>query len=162
MSAIARTFESFAEGLRVSYEEEVSGEAFFAELAEHQTPANRHILLIFADMEQITSTSIKYLLKKHNIDVSSETELRRDGIAEARKVSSSDWAFLVASMIEDYPSYIEEFRSLKRLAPVADRNAINVLIEHEQAMLDFAILHEQGASDSTEPLVQFVTRHRRS
>lgn len=162
MSVRARTFKSFAEGLRVSYEEEVSGEAFFTELAECQSLANRRILLIFAEMERITYTSIGHLLEKYNIDVSDETELRRDGIAEAKSVGSCEWMSIVASMVEDYPSYIEEFRSVKKLAPAADSYAIDVLIEHEQAMLDFAILHTQGASDSTAPLIDFITRYGRS
>ena len=157
----ARTFGSFAEGLRVSFEEEISGEAFFTELAEYQSPANRRILLIFADMERITYTAIRHLLSKHRIDVSDDMELRRNGISEAKKISRSEWASIVASMIEDYPQYIEEFRSLRVLAPAADRDAVDILIEHEQAMLDFAILNAQGASDGTEPLVQFVTRYSR-
>ena len=146
----------------MSYEEEVSGEGFFAELAEHQSHANRRILLMFSDMERITYSSIRHLLEKYNIDVSDEVELKSQGVAEARNVRGREWDSIVASMIEEYPAYIEEFYSVRQLAPSADRSTIDILIEHEQAMLDFAILHSQGASDSTAPLIQFIARHRRS
>ena len=157
-----RIFESFAEGLRVSYEEEVSGEAFFTELAEYQSIAYRRILLLFAEMERITYTSIRHLLDKYNIEVSDDKELKRDGIAEAKNIGSCEWTAIVASMVEDYSSYIEEFRSVKKLAPTTDSDAIDVLIEHEQAMLDFAVLHTQGASDVVAPLKDFITRYGRS
>lgn len=155
----ARKFPSFADGLRISYEEEISGEAFFTALAGYQSPANRDILLMFAAMERITTSAISPLVEKHAIAARDADDLRREGIAEARALSGKDWPALVASMIETYPVFVDEFRAIKALAPVEDRDGIDILIEHEQAMLSFAERQQQGDSDCTRPLLDFIARH---
>ena len=159
LSIKARKFLSFDEGLKTSFEEEVLGEAFFRELAQHQTPANRITLLMFAEIERITISSIEHLIAKYNIVTTDTDSLRKDGTGKAASLKHENWHVIIAKIIENYPIFIDEFRSLRDMAADKDTAAIDILIEHEQAMLDFAIRQQAGAANPRMPLETFIQKY---
>jgi len=159
LSIKARKFLSFDEGLKTSFEEEVLGEAFFRELAQHQTPANRITLLMFAEIERITISSIEHLIAKYNIVTTDIDSLRKDGTSKAASLKHENWHVIIAKIIENYPIFIGEFRSLRDMAADKDTAAIDILIEHEQAMLDFAIRQQAGAANPRMPLETFIQKY---
>jgi hypothetical protein len=159
LSIKARKFLSFDEGLKTSFEEEVLGEAFFRELAQHQTPANRITLLMFAEIERITISSIEHLIAKYNIVTTDTDSLRKDGTGKAASLKHENWHVIIAKIIDNYPIFIDEFRSLRDMAADKDTAAIDILIEHEQAILDFAIRQQAGAANPRMPLETFIQKY---
>jgi hypothetical protein len=159
LSVKARKFRSFNEGLRVSYEEEVSGDAFFTELAQHQAPSNRITLLMFAEIERITISCLKHLIAKYNIVTTDEDSLRQDGTREAASLKHEKWHVIIAKIIENYPTFIDEFCGLHDMAAAEDTATIDILIEHEQAMLDYAIRQQAGEANPRMPLENFIQKY---
>lgn len=159
LSIKARKFLSFDEGLKTSFEEEVLGEAFFRELAQHQTPANRITLLMFAEIERITISSIEHLIAKYNIVTTDTDSFRKDGTGKAASLKHENWHVIIAKIIENYPIFIDEFHSLRDMAADKDTAAIDILIEHEQAILDFAIRQQAGAANPRMPLETFIQKY---
>jgi hypothetical protein len=160
MQAKPRHFGSYEEGLRISYEEEVAGEAYFAELAGKHQAENRCALLLLAEMEQVTARMIAPLLLRHGIAVAEDAELRAQGVAEARAKSSTAWPDLIARMAGTYQCFVDEFIAIEAMAPPEDVPTLGVLVAHEQAMLSFAIMHQRGDSDCLAPLTSFLGEHR--
>ncbi len=160
MQETPRQFESYDVGLRISYEEEIAGEAYFAALAEYQLPANRRALLLLAEMERVTARTIAPLLLRHGIATADDAGLRAQGAAEALDRSAIDWPDLIAGMVATYQCFVDEFIAIKAMAPREDRDALEVLVAHEQAMLSFAVMHQRGDSHCLQPLTSFLAQHR--
>lgn len=70
-----------------------------------------------------------------------------------------DWRDLCHRMAFEYPSYVVEMAAMLPLAPRDDRPAIEALVAHEQAIVDFA--RAENASDETSQrfLVNFLSRY---
>ena len=160
MQVKPRAFDSYEEGLRISYEEEVEGAAYFAELARYQLPENRRALLLLADMERVTARTIAPLLLRHGIAVADDGKLRAHGVAEARAKQPTAWTDLIAEMASTYQSFVEEFMAIKAMAPPEDLPSLDVLVAHEQAMLSFAVMHQRGDSECLKPLTSFLGEHQ--
>jgi dimethylamine/trimethylamine dehydrogenase len=59
-------------------------------------------------------------------------------------------------IVERYPGYVEDFRALEQMAPIEDLSALNVLTDHEIAVIDFAKKALAGDPDSTTPLYLYL------
>lgn len=154
----ARAFGSFVEGFRMAYEEEISGETYFARLAEFQTGRARQALELMAAMEVATARAIEPVLARNGIAIASLEQLRRDGRAEADLLASVSATELFTTMRDTYDAYVTEFEETLARAPDADKPAMQILIDHEVALIDFARAELQGDADSLRPLQDYLAR----
>jgi hypothetical protein len=154
----ARAFDTFKDGFRVAYEEEISGETYFARLAEFQTGRAREALELMAAMEVVTARAIEPVLARNGIAITSIDQLRQEGRAEAERLAHVGATELFTTMRDTYDAYVAEFEATKAQAPDADRPAMQILIDHEVALIDFARAELRGDADSLQPLQDYLAR----
>lgn len=154
----ARAFDTFKDGFRVAYEEEISGETYFARLAEFQTGRAREALELMAAMEVVTARAIEPVLARNGILTTPVDQLRQEGRVEAERLAHVSATELFTTMRDTYDAYVAEFEATKAQAPDADRPAMQILIDHEVALIDFARAELQGDADSLQPLQDYLAR----
>jgi dimethylamine/trimethylamine dehydrogenase len=154
-----RVFPDYATALRLCYEEELSGEGYFAGLAGQFTGRPRDALLLMARMERVTAAALRAPLARHRIAAADDAALIARGAAEASAQAGIAWEALTRRMAEDYPAYLEEFGQLLRLAPAADAAPAALALEHERVLIDFAHREIAGDPASLAPLEAFLARH---
>jgi dimethylamine/trimethylamine dehydrogenase len=154
-----RVFSDYQAALVVSYEEEISGEAFFARLAEFYSGRQCRALLLLAEIERYTASAIRPLMDRHRLVAAEPAELRAIGREEAETHIGDTWQTLVAGMASKFPDFVEEFEQIERLAPAGDKARIGILKEHELAAIEFARKEAKGAPNSLVPLEAFLASH---
>lgn len=158
MSFSARIFPDYQSALVICYEEEVSGEGYFAGLAEQFSGRPREALLMMVRMERVTAAALRPLIDAHGLHPEDEASLLARGRAEAVRQQGTTWKSLTRGMAEEYHVYMDEFDQLLRLAPEADQAAASIASDHEQALIDFARREVAGDPQSLEPLQRFLAR----
>jgi len=136
------------------YEDEISGEAYLTALAQHFDETDKINLL--TRIERRAAESIQPLLEKYGLEPRDESVLNREGRSYLESHESYSWSEFMEYIVKRYPGYLAEFHALERMAPVADLPALNILTDHEVAVIDFAKLEIAGDSNSTTPLLQYL------
>jgi hypothetical protein len=155
----ARVFPDYESALVTAYEEEISGEGYFAGLAEQFSGRPRDALLMMARVERVTASALRPLVESHSLVTREEAALLARGMAEAGRQRGISWVDLTSSMADEYPVFMAEFELLSRLAPPGDRPRVAIAAEHELALIAFARGESAGDPGSLEPIEQFLTRH---
>lgn len=153
----ARAFASFEAAFALTFEEEISGEAFFAALSETEPDPRRAALWArLALIENRTVAALRPLASALGVTPADEAAVRQTGRDEARDWQARPFLQVMALILRDYPAYVEEFESLHALAPEAARAMARLLIDHEVAMIDMARAELSGATDPVAPLDQYL------
>jgi dimethylamine/trimethylamine dehydrogenase len=136
------------------YEEEIAGEAYFYALADHFHEKEKTILL--ARVERRAAESIQPLLAKYGLEPRSESILNREGRNFLDRHKSCSWPEFMAYIVDRYPGYVDDFRALEQMAPIADLPALNTLTDHEIRVIDFARKEITGDPQSLVPLHEYL------
>lgn len=152
----ARKFDDYHQALIVSLDEEISGEAYFARLAEYHSGHARRALKLLAEMESVTAAAIAPLLAEHGLRGGDRQELQHSGRAEADVQKSVSWQARVSAMVADFPAFVEEFKQIELLAPPADLETVAFVTQHEVAAVEFAMREAASRADSLTPLEDFL------
>ena len=128
------------------YEEEISGEAYFYALADYFEERDKMILL--AKTERVAAQAIEPLLKKYELVPKGDSELKDLGQSHVELHQSYSWTQFMTYVVERYPGYLDDFAALEQMAPSEDLSALNVLTDHEVAVIDFAEKELRGDPDS--------------
>lgn len=160
MTASARAFASFEAAFAMAFEEEVSGETFFAALAETEPDPRRAALWAkVALIENRTVAALRPLAEGLGVLPADESAVRRSGIVDAAEWQALPFAEVMAIMVRDYPtSYLAEFAAMLPIAPPKAIAAVKLLIDHEVAIIDMARAELAGKSDPAAPLDAFLSR----
>jgi hypothetical protein len=159
VTIVARTFSNFTEGFAFAYAEEISGETYFAGFAaaEHD-PRRAAIWKKFALIENRMEAALRPLARTLGVMPKDPAALRQSGREEAIANPVQSWEVAMQEMVREYPAYLEEFAGLKAIAPPEAFAAMDLLFDHEVAMIDFAKLELAGRRDSVAPLDTFLAR----
>ncbi|MEE8364722.1 MAG: hypothetical protein V3R76_02970 [Gammaproteobacteria bacterium] len=144
----------YMETLLSYYEDEIGGEAYFYALAEHFDESEKLILL--ARIERRAAEAIQPLLEKYGLKPREETVIKREGQSYLELHQSYSWPEFMAYIVERYPGYVDEFKALEQMAPVADLPALKILTNHEVAVIDFAEKELACDPGSLTPLIQYL------
>ncbi len=136
------------------YEEEISGEAYFYALADYFDERDKMILL--AKTERVAAQAIEPLLEKYKLVPRGESELKDLGQSYVELHQSYSWPEFLAYVVERYPGYLDDFAALEQIAPTEDLPALNILTDHEVAVIDFAEKELRGDPDSLTPLNRYL------
>lgn len=153
-----RSFANFSEGFRMAYEEEIAGETYFARLAEFHSGRARQALALMAEMEIVTARAVAPVLERNAIQIAPLDQLRREGIEAADMLAHQSSVELFTTMRDGYDAYLNEFEDTFAQAPEADKPAMQILIDHEVAIIDFARAELAGDPDSLRPLQDYLAR----
>lgn len=158
MTAKARSFASFKAAFAMAFEEEVSGETFFAALGETEPDPRRAALWAkVALIENRTVATLRPLAEAFGVTPADEAAVRRTGCEEAAEWQALPFADVMAIMVRDYPtSYLAEFEAMLPQAPAQAVSAVHLLIDHEVAIIDMARVELSGAGDPNTPLDAYL------
>ena len=164
MNAKARQFASFNAAFAMAFEEEVSGETFFAALGESEPDPRRAALWAkVALIENRTVAALRPLAEALGVTPADEAEVRRTGREQAVAWQALPFAEVMAIMVRDYPTgYLAEFEAMLPVAPAQAMSAVQLLIDHEVAIIDMARAELSGSGDPNAPLdvyLGYVTNH---
>lgn len=154
-----RQFASLADALRMAIVEEISGETYYARIAQAHQGHRARAMELLARIEAVTARAILPLAERHGlapIDVAAE---RASGTEQGVAAAAMSWEALTGMMAHDYQPYIDEFAAMDRAVPESDRPLIRLLIDHELAQIEFGRREVAGDPDSHAPLVAFLQAH---
>jgi dimethylamine/trimethylamine dehydrogenase len=144
----------YLETLLRYYEEEISGEAYFYALADHF--AERDKIILLARIERVAAQAVEPLLQKYGLVPRSESELKNMERSYLESHQSYNWMEFMTYVTKRYPGYLEDFKALEQMAPIEDLPAINVLTDHEVAVIEFAEMELAGDPASLAPLQRYL------
>ena len=149
-----RATDKYLKTLLSYYEEEIEGEAYFYGLVDHFEEQEK--LTVLARVERHAATSVVPLLEKYDLVPRDESELKTRGESYVGRHASFDWFEFMTYIVKRYPDYLEDFTALKRMAPEGDLYALNILMDHEVAAIEFAKRELAGNPDSLAPLYDYL------
>ena len=149
-----RATDKYLKTLLSYYEEEIEGEAYFYGLVDHFEEQEK--LTVLARVERHAATSVVPLLEKYDLVPRDESELKTRGESYVGRHASFDWFEFMTYIVKRYPDYLEDFTALKRMAPEGDLYALNILMDHEVAAIEFAKRELAGDPDSLAPLYDYL------
>ncbi len=149
-----RATDKYLKTLLSYYEEEIEGEAYFYGLVDHFEEQEK--LTVLARVERHAASSVVPLLEKYDLVPRDESELKTRGESYVGRHASFDWFEFMTYIVKRYPDYLEDFTALKRMAPEGDLYALNILMDHEVAAIEFAKRELAGDPDSLAPLYDYL------
>lgn len=163
MTATARRFDSFEQAFALSFEEEISGETYFATLAEAELdPRNAAIFAKLARIEAETVAALRPLATALGLAPVNEVAIQRNGRDSAHNRKGQPFSDFMAHIVRDYPAYVDEFAQLHELCPPEAKTLAQLLTDHEIAMIDMAHIFLAGVGDPHAPLDAYLAQVSRS
>jgi dimethylamine/trimethylamine dehydrogenase len=139
------------------YEEEIEGESLFARLSEFFLNEDHKLKMnAFVALEIQTNRSIKPLIDFYGLRPRDRSQLLNTGISEANAMAGLTWLELMTLMVEEYPVFVDEFIATMKITPEKDRVLMQLLLDHEVAMIEFARLELDGDVDNS---LSVITNH---
>jgi len=119
-----------------AYEDEVAGAAYFEGLSSIY-PAKAAFLGKCAALERQTAEKMNALIRKYQLAPRARSALEERGALEAHSESGSGWQEWRERSITSYARYVDEFKALEAIAPLADQPALAALTAHEVQLIDW-------------------------
>ncbi len=151
-----KNHEKYLQTLLSYYEDEIVGEGYFYGLVSHFD--EREKLTLLARIECRAAASIFPLLKKYELQPGDESDLKMQATGCVKQHASFSWLGLMSHMVKRYPGYLDDFKTLQQMAPDEDLEALNLLTDHEVAVIEFAEKELTGDLDSLTPLREYLAR----
>ena len=148
----------YCEGIRRAYRGELIGEWVYRILADrcpHIDQKNK--LRAIAAVERLTAQRLQSIAERLGINPSAP-DWQCAAKCRADDLGSLSWpAFLQRARLQ-WPPYIAKFAQLGQLAPSSDQNSIQLLVDHELALVRFVELKRRnpGTADSLGVLTAFL------
>ena len=159
---MTRQFTNYIDALNLSYEEELSGQGYFEELASFFKNNQKKALNLMKEIEVMVVNHLQPLVKKYKLQ-KNNTEINYfivEGKKEAKLKKGMVWKEFLVSIIKTYPSYMDEFEQIVKLAPYSDKEFLKLLYEHERVFIDFAQKDIESNPTSLSLLEQFISEHK--
>ncbi|MFK7754998.1 MAG: FAD-dependent oxidoreductase [Sedimentitalea sp.] len=149
--------DTYLNTLKLYYEEEIEGEAYFNALADRFPNADQKLKMrLLAQVEAYTATAVAPLLSQYGLKPRETAGLQASGQKQAKN-APADWDDLLADMRRLFPGYVVDFQNLEALAPPQDLPLLKVMTAHEVAAVAFLEAEAAGASDSDAPLWRYLS-----
>jgi hypothetical protein len=130
-----------------SYQGEVIGEAYFAEMAELcDDPEQASTLQWLARLERTTRFALVPTMQRLGLSIEPDP----DTVAVVRAAAAGDsYAAMLEATGPVAEAYLGLYRRLAGLAEVEDRPTAELLIAHEEALADFVRREQAGDRESS-------------
>ncbi len=148
--------QEYLDTLLEYYEDEIKGDAYFAQLATHLSEPDKVMLL--AKVERCTAEALRPLIEKYALAQRNEAvlaQLGRDWVGDEK---GQDWKTFIDNMVSHYPSYIDDCLELEAITPDEDLPIMKTLTEHQVLLVEFAKLEQAGNPDSAQALRDFIAK----
>jgi hypothetical protein len=148
--------QSYVEAFRQAFEGEMIGERLYRKLAMECSDADhRSKLSAISEVEASTHVRLKHIADRLQIEAS-ETTINRTverRITELRRLS---WGEFIQQAVLEWPPYLARFEELRQSAAPGDAQSLQVLEDHERALIQFANLEHRGSQDSLAALSTYL------
>ena len=150
----------YREGIRLAWQGEQWGKAFFDALADAAGDADQCAKwTVLADLEEATGERLAPLVADAPDGASAAEHRSLDAAVAA--YSQLPWASAMAQMMTILDPAIERFQTLLDMAPAQDRETMQILLDHEVALKQFAERELAGqATTSLDPVRAVIARAR--
>ncbi|RWE19818.1 MAG: hypothetical protein EOS41_29805 [Mesorhizobium sp.] len=143
-----------------AYEGEILGEAFFRVLAEEADGKVRAKLVELAGIEKLVAGALLPLVLRYRLEPKSAEMLAKKARDEALDYAKLGWTEFAVKLKNLLGPFVREFQILLGEAPVEDRPYIQLLLDHEIALFDFAQTEGEESTDGQHHLDSFVKKHK--
>ncbi len=142
----------------MAFEEEISGETFFAALGSAEPdPRRAGLWAKIAKIERQTVAVLRPLATALGVTPADEAAVQQSGVEDAVEWQALPFEDVMAIMVRDYPTgYLEEFKAMLPIAPERAVRAVQLLIDHEIAIIDMARAELSGTGDPAAPLDAYL------
>lgn len=152
------TPEDYRDGIAQAYEGELAAERLYRELSRRcEHPEYRAKLAAIADVERCTYTALEPLaaqLRIHPVEATLQAGAERR-LPELQHLS---WEVFILQAVDEWPPYIVEFTALRQAAPPEHAAVLDLLVKHEQVLVEFVHLErdQPGSSRGLRLLQEFI------
>ncbi|HXQ64883.1 MAG TPA: hypothetical protein VN787_08505 [Steroidobacteraceae bacterium] len=148
---------AYLQGVTEVYRGEILGEALFSRLAALSDNADRRYLFsVLLQLESEAKIRLRPLLARLGLSVVEDEASRREGEARAERVVAQPWLDAVRDWTTWIDGIIATYVALAREAPTADREALEYMVRHEQALAAFLAAELAGKGESVAPVLSFL------
>ena len=155
-------FMNYSDAIRDACKGELIGEGVYRQLAKQCADHSQRVKLsAIADVEMLTHQRLKPIVVRLGIVVL-DTDWLPVVERRLKDLKPLAWREFIDNAWRDWPPYIARFEALNLLAPPYDRAAIQSLIDHEVALVEF-VRQERSIGDSAssaDPLYTYLGRQR--
>jgi hypothetical protein len=149
---------TYVDGVLQAYEGELIGERLYAGVAaaRGEQDAQQRFALIAA-VERATHTLLQPVAARLGLKASEE---RVSAAVRKRtpELAALSWPEFVRKAMHDWPPFVPRFEALRALAPADDAAVLEMVVEHERALVEFIRREAVGDAASLEPLQQYLAR----
>jgi hypothetical protein len=149
---------TYMQGVLQAYEGELIGERLYGALAAARPePAAQQRFALIAAVERATNMLLQPIAARLGLKASDE----RVSAAVARRtpeIASLSWPEFVRKAMHDWPPYVPRFEALRELAPPDDAAVLEMVVEHERALVEFIRREAVEHAAALEPLQQYLAR----
>jgi len=124
-------------GVRGAYRGELEASRVYGLLAERKHDDNERVkLAAIAEVEARTAGALEPIARRLGFAcVAGEIdEIARPRVEE---MSAMSWGQFIERALEEWPPYIDRFEALRKEAPASDARAMDFLVAHERALVEF-------------------------
>lgn len=131
--------DNYLRELAKAYRDELVGHVIATCVASRfgETWPHRDMMNRFADLELVTATVLKPLMRKYDLPMPEQEDILQEGRSIAENTES--WDAMAAFFKSALPAIIETFEEMHAACPEEDRARIDLLLRHEKALLDVAL-----------------------
>lgn len=150
--------DAYREGIFQAWQGELWGKAFFDRLAAATDDADRRAKWqVLAELEDATGNKLAPLVAGASDPHLTDTYRSLDSAVELYE--SLPWHVAMEQMMSILDPAIERFRELLTQAPVEERAAVQILVDHEIALKQFAERELAGdGATSLDPVRVMIKR----
>lgn len=121
------------------YDGERLGVALAHELARlSDDESERELCSLFEQVEIIARDALAPIVALHGVTGLSDAETEAGGVALAKEMSAKPSAEAWSDLLPEIERFLDCFVRLRELGDSADREALDVLVEHEDASVEMA------------------------
>jgi hypothetical protein len=151
---------SYFDKVRSAYEGELLGELTYRRFASLCEDADKRLKLsAVADLEARTHRELEPIAARLGIRAATQ-RLAARAEERARGLAQLSWPAFIEKARNDWPPYIAKFEALAQCAQPGDGPALEFLVAHEKALVEFIRLQHAGAetSASLKPIREMLGR----
>ncbi|OMB79430.1 hypothetical protein [Mycolicibacterium conceptionense] len=144
--------------LRRAYEGELIGCAMYQQMVDGRSHSNTEVLQLLYEIERITADALQPLIVRHALTVS-EAEAEREGRRIADSLAGKPWKSMWAEVIQLADEYLTDFKRLTAVLEGEEAAVGRQVVEHEEALIEFAHGEIKGSADALAPLWAYHRRY---
>lgn len=145
--------------LRRAYEGEIIGCAMYRGLIARRGKDHRRALELLYDIERLTADALAPLIGHYGVAVSEENATR-EGQQLGVSLFDQPWKSMWTEVSRLAADYLRDFNRLANALDEPHTAIGRQVVEHEEALIDFARREIADDPDSLAPLYDYLNRYR--